>query len=58
MHQPLCPPHPAPLCSSLEVFSLLVALFAQAVGPFRNWKQTVVALLATVTAVLIPLTNE
>ncbi|PSC77047.1 O-antigen polymerase [Micractinium conductrix] len=43
---------------ALEVFSLLVALYALAVGPYRNWKQTVVALLAMVTAVLVPITNN
>ena len=31
---------------------------ALAVGPYRNWKQTVVALLAMVTAVLVPITNK
>lgn len=38
--------------------SLLIALYALAVGPFHAWKHAVAAILATVTAVLIPLTNE
>lgn len=43
---------------SLEVFSLLVALYALTVGPYQHWKSSIVALLAMVTAILVPLTNE
>ncbi|KAI7836762.1 hypothetical protein COHA_009400 [Chlorella ohadii] len=43
---------------SLEVAALLVTLYALAVGPFRNWRATVLFFYATCTAFLIPLTND
>lgn len=43
---------------SLEVVALLVTLYALAVGPFRNWRATVMFCYATCTAFLIPLTND
>ena len=43
---------------SLEVFALLVGLYALIVGPFRNWRATVVGLLALISPTLIGLTNE
>ncbi|KAL4458344.1 hypothetical protein ABPG75_013209 [Micractinium tetrahymenae] len=43
---------------SLEVASLLVALYALVIGPFSHWKQSVLAMLAMVTAVLVPITND
>ena len=56
-------PFPAPYklawtAIALEVTSLLVALYAIVVGPYRNWRATVLAMLATVTAILVGLTNE
>lgn len=56
-------PFPAPYklawtAIALEVFTLLVALYALVVGPYRNWKLTVLAMLASVNGVLIPLTND
>ena len=35
-----------------------MGLFALVVGPFRNWRATVVALLALISPTLIGLTNE
>lgn len=43
---------------ALEVFSLLVALYALTVGPYKNWKPTVLAMFAVVTAVIMPITNS
>lgn len=58
---PSCsPPGPLPprSRSSLEVVSLLVALYALVVGPYAHWKQTVLSMLTMVTAILVPITNE
>ena len=60
---PSCPLYPQSCrccccCRSLEVVALLVGLFALAVGPFRHWRATVVALLALISPTLIGLTNE
>ncbi|KAI7836763.1 hypothetical protein COHA_009401 [Chlorella ohadii] len=43
---------------SLEVVALLVALYALAIGPFRNWRATILFFYASVTGFLIPLTND
>lgn len=43
---------------SLEVVSLLVALYALVVGPYAHWKQTVLSMLTMVTAILVPITND
>lgn len=56
-------PFPAPYklawtAISLEVFSLLVTLFALVVGPYSNWRHTVTSLLGMVTAILVPITNQ
>jgi hypothetical protein len=40
------------------VVSLLVALYAIAVGPYRNFRASVLAMLAIVTPILVGLTNE
>ncbi|KAL4429635.1 hypothetical protein ABPG77_008684 [Micractinium sp. CCAP 211/92] len=42
---------------SLEVASLLVALYALLVGPYSQWKSSVVSMLTMVTAILVPITN-
>lgn len=48
---------PPPARSSLEVASLLVALYALVMGPYSQWKSTVVSMLTMVTAILVPITN-
>ncbi|PRW51080.1 hypothetical protein C2E21_5510 [Chlorella sorokiniana] len=56
---PLFPPYRLAWVGwSLEVCALLVTLFALAVGPFRNWRATVLFFYATCTAFLIPITND
>lgn len=42
---------------SLEVVTLLVTLYALVAGPYRNWRATCLAMYATVTAILVGLTN-
>lgn len=45
-------------CRSIEVYALLLVLYALVVGPFRQWRASVVATLAAITSVLVYLTNE
>lgn len=47
-----------PVLRSVEVWALLVALYALVVGPFRHWRASVVATYAAITGILIYLTNE
>nr|ABO27093.1 unknown [Chlorella vulgaris] len=42
---------------SLEVTTLLVTLYAIAVGPYRNWRATCLAMYAVITPILITLCN-
>lgn len=47
-----------PARRSYEVFALLVALYALVLGPYRQWRATVLYFYAAITPTLIGLTNE
>ena len=51
------PPSTLPSRSALEVALLLVTLGALVLGAFGSWKHTCTAMLATVTAILVPICN-